>query len=152
MSWWNTGEGDDVIGDQLADQVRNTLQHIAEARTRRSQEKPTLADLLNAIAVVGRTASKMFADSPSNLQQIVAQLKSGDTIASTASSDEAVSSDLSEPLIYNLRQIDQIYEERWERKPRFAEWLRGLEFVLRYRPEDFLRDGATHHLRRLEAR
>jgi len=152
MSWWDTGEGDDVIGDQPADQVREALQQIVDARAKRSQDKPVLADLLRAIAIATSSAGTVLADPPADVQQIVAQLKSGQTVSSGSSPDGRETRDLVEPLAVCLRALGTIYQDRWERKPRLSEWLRSLEFVLKYRPEDFLRDGAAHPPQRIETR
>lgn len=145
MSWWDTGNGDDVIGDQSADLVRHALQQIAEARAKGSQEKPTLAELLRAIGIVAISAGgQMLEDKPANPRKIVAELKSGETISSGPFREDAGTSDLVPILAGNLRAIAEVYQERWERKPRLSELLYAFEFVLRYRPEDFLRDGLEH--------
>jgi hypothetical protein len=152
MSWWDTGEGDDVIGDQAADQVREALQQIVDARAKRSQDKPVLADLLWAIAIATGSAGTVLADPPAGVLPLVAQLKSGQTVSSGSPPDERETRDLVGPLAACLRALGTIYQDRWDRKPRLSEWLRALEFVLKYRPEDFLRDGADHRPLRIETR
>jgi hypothetical protein len=152
MSWWDTGKDDDVIGDQPADLARQALQQIAVARAERSQERPALVDVLRAIGKVAiGDAGRWLADTPADLRQIVAELKLGPPVSSGPLRDDAASSDLVGPLTESLRAIEGAYQERWERKPRFSEWLEAFAFVLRYRPEDFLRDSADHPPVRIKA-
>ncbi len=152
MSWWDTGNGDDVIGDQPADLARHGLKRIVEAKAQQSQEKPRLADLLRAIGAVATTAGEQLLDkTPANLREIVAELKSGQTISSGLLEERREAGDLESTLKENLRTIAGVYQERWERNPRLTEWLDVLSFVLRTRPEDFLHDGAEHPPAQLKA-
>ena len=145
MSWWNTGNKDDITGDKPADLARSALQRIVRERESRSQEKPELADLLRAMGIVATgLAPKDFADQTAGMRQLFAELKSGERVASGPLRVEARSKDLLGPLTESLRVIADAYQERWERKPRLSEWLNAFEFVLRYRPEDFLEDGCKH--------
>jgi hypothetical protein len=145
MSWWNTGNKDDVTGDKPADLARSALQRIVKERESRSQEKPALADLLRAMGIVAKGApEKNFDDQIGGLHQLFAGLKSGERVASGPLQVEARSEDLLGPLTESLRIIAEAYQERWERRPRLSEWLNAFEFVLRYRPEDFLEDGLKH--------
>ncbi len=139
MSWWDTDDGDDVIGDEPADLIRHSLQQIAE------RQKPKLEDLLRAIGTVAKSDArkKMLENIPANLRGITATLKSGETISAQTSADDATTRDIVATLTENLRAIRKIYQERWERNPRLSEWLSLFAFVLRYRPEDFLEDGTV---------
>src|SRR6266550_4264100 len=139
MSWWDTDDGDDVIGDEPADLIRHSLQQIAE------RQKPKLEDLLRAIGTVAKSDArkKMLENIPANLRGITATLKSGETISAQTSADDATTRDIVATLTENLRAIRKIYQERWERNPRLSEWLSLFSFVLRYRPEDFLEDGTV---------
>jgi hypothetical protein len=152
MSWWDTGNKDDVIGDQPADLVRHVLQEIVETRAQRSEPKPKLADLLRAIGIVATTADgKMFEDVPGTLREIVAELKSGQTVSSGLLPAVHETNDLVSILTRNLNEIAKIYQERWERNLRLSEWLETFSFVLRYRPEEFLDDGVAHPPSELKA-
>jgi hypothetical protein len=145
MSWWDTGNKDDVIGDQSADLVRHALKEIAEVRAKQSQDKPRLADLLQAIGSVALSSGgKLLEKTPSQLREIVAELKSGQTISSGLLRGDGETNDIVRVLTESLDQIGAVYRERWERNPRFSEWLDTLSFVLRYRPEEFLHDGIEH--------
>ena len=150
MSWWNTGNSDDVIGDQPADQVRHGLQRIVEARAQHSKDKPELEELLQAIAFVAETEKGGFSDPLSERKEIVATLKSGGTVSSRIKTPEP--SDLVAPLSDSLRLIRELYQDRWERNPKLSEWLRAIEFVLGYRPEDFLSDGIARPTLKIEAK
>ena len=145
MSWWDTGNGDDVIGDQPADVVRHGFQEIVERRARRSEAKPELADVLRAIgAVAVSSRGRMLEGVPQNLREIVAELKSGPRISSGALPAVPESDDLVSVLTRNVSDVAKVYGERWERNPRLSEWLDTLSFVLRYRPEEYLEDGVEH--------
>lgn len=134
MSWWDTDNDDDVIGDQPADLVRHSLQQVASA------QKPALDDLLRAIGAVAKSAEgkEMLEKVPPKLQGVSAVLKSGEKVSAKPEEDKGT---LVRSLTENLRATRDVYKERWERNPRLSEWLSVLSFVLRYRPEDFLEDG-----------
>jgi hypothetical protein len=142
MSWWDTGNDDDVIGDEAADLVRHGLERIVE---KTAGAKPRLADLLRAIGVVAITNSGKLLDGvPNDLHEIVAQLKSDQTISSGVLSRWSETNDVVSMLNENLAEVAQVYTERWERNPRLTEWLETFSFVLRARPEKFLSDGSEH--------
>src|SRR5262245_65902140 len=143
MSWWDIGNKDDVIGDQPADLVRHALQEIVQkTRSQQGAHKPSLADLLRAIGAVALSASgTLLEEVPANLREIVAELKSGQTVSSGVLHGSDEQEDIGRILTKNLREVVAVYSERWERKPRLPEWLETLSFVLRYRPEEFLQDG-----------
>jgi len=152
MSWWDTGNNDDVIGDEPADLVRHALKEIADTRAQQTQDKPRLADFVQAVGLVALdSGDKLLEQRPSDLKEIVAELKSGQTISSGQLHAAVQTNDIVRVLTENLREIAAVYRERWERKPRFSEWLETLSFVLRYRTEDFLHDGVEHPLSQLTA-
>ncbi len=152
MSWWDTDNGDDVIGDQAADLIRHSLQQAATEKVKRAHEKPSLSDILRAVGGVAATDNKRHLnDVPADLIEIIAVLDSGGTISSGPLGD-STPDDLVSVFRENLAAIHNVYQERWERKPRMTEWLSALEFVLRYRPEEFLSDGVEHSPSRLEVK
>jgi hypothetical protein len=148
MSWWDTGHNDDVTGDQPADFTRQALKRLVASRSERSEKRPALADVLQAIALVAlRTGNDALADSPTHMPQITAKLESGESISSKLSHTDNTDNtlgDIVEALNDSLQEIVRVYHERWERKPRLSEWLYAFEFVLGYRPEDYLIDGTSH--------
>lgn len=152
MSWWDTGNNDDVIGDRPADLVRHGLQEIVDLRTQQSRQKPMLAELLQAIGVVAIDAGRNLLEHANpNLREIVAELESGQTISSGLLRAGQEVNDLVPVLRENLRAIAEVYQERWERNPRLSEWLEAISFVIRARPEKFLHDGAAHPPGQLKA-
>jgi hypothetical protein len=60
MGWWATGEDEDIIGDPPADTLDFTLKAIAEHYEYLQQPKPTLQQVLNAIASVLRMKNRRF--------------------------------------------------------------------------------------------
>lgn len=142
MSWWDTGEENDVIGDEPADAIRHALLRIVEEKTRQRRPKPKLSELLRAIGAVALRASKeelsMAGSAP---KTIVAELKSGGVESSGAFTDAAEDRELEASLAENLTAIAAIYRSRWGKPPKLSEWLESFAFVLRYRPEEYLEDG-----------
>ena len=137
MSWWDTGESDDLIGDQPADAVRHSLQRIAATR------KPTLEELLQAVATVASVAGKKLLDNvPAGKPTISVKLKSGETLSVSASGDKT-DHELETVLRENLVEVQKLYQEQVERNPRLTEWLSVFAFVMRYKPKEFVSDGAA---------
>jgi hypothetical protein len=126
MSWWDTGEGDDVIGDRPADLLTSALANLAGARGAVG-EPPSLAGLL---AGLGAALS-----GPSRQVELVAETESGPL--PTGSEAEAV--ELMPELRKVLAEIDASYQERWERDPRPSEVARLTAFVLGPDPGRYLR-------------
>jgi len=154
MSWWNIRNGEEVIGDEPADLVQAALGRINENRSAQSKEKPTLVELLSAIASVARdSAGKLLAAAPNDFRRIVAELQSGDFVSSETSAQQSAQQEtgLRPALTAVLQEIAKVYRERWERLPTLAEWLESLAFVLRARPEEYLQDGSEHPLANLRA-
>ncbi|MCA1577391.1 MAG: hypothetical protein LC794_08520 [Acidobacteria bacterium] len=147
MSWWDSGENDDVIGDQPADLVRHSLQDIA------SRRKPKLEELLRAIAAVAKSEAgqKMLENVPADTVHVTAKLKSDETFSVRAPSDDPADDNLVAALTDNLSSLQKQYQEYIERNPRLSEWLSVFAFVLRYKPEEFLEDGAARPVADLKA-
>ena len=153
MSWWDTGNGDDVIGDQSGDLARHGLLAIVDANARHGRPKPLLQDLLRAIAAVAIQAPPSQLTRPARLGEIVASLETGDVLSSGPVHDEAdVAQELTSPLKANLRQLADVYQQRWKRPPRLSEWLESLAFVLRSQPEKYLLDGVEHSPESIDSR
>ena len=142
MSWWDTGEENDVIGDETADAVRHALLRIAEEKVRQRRPKPKLSELLRAMGAVAQRASQQeLAAAAAAPQAIEAELKSGGIESSGVLSNTAEDRELEASLAENLATIAEIYRSRWGKPPKLSEWLESFAFVLRYRPEEYLEDG-----------
>jgi len=152
MSWWDTGENDDVIGDRPADLARQALRQIADARAGRGLAKPSMVDLLRAIGGVatgrGRADLEGMAEAP---LQIVAELTTGERVPSGPLRESPAAEDLIGPLADALAATRDAYRERWGRGPRLSEWLETFVFILRVLPEDFLSDGQGRPPARMRA-
>lgn len=151
MSWWDTGQQDDVIGDRPADLIGGALKDIARTSADKQLPKPTLESLLRALGLALTTGTGEYLDAHPDLQEIVAEDALGVRVSSGPLRAEPLVPDLTERLRKALHLNAAAYMERWERKPRLTELLATLEFVLGYRPEDFLVDGAEHVVKKLEA-
>jgi Arc/MetJ-type ribon-helix-helix transcriptional regulator len=150
VSWWETDNNDDVIGDQPSDLVRNALREISRMRGHRSGSNPTLNELLVAIGTVAEQNPR-FCESKSTVPiRLNAKLKTGEMIRSDQVNGTSVAADLVQSLTTALRELSKIYQERWGRKPRLSEWASAFAFVLRYKPEEFVADGAEHPLSDIE--
>ena len=142
MSWWDAGEGTDVIGDQPADVMRRVLKRIAEERLRQSRPKPTLAEVLQVVGTIASEAqSKQLDAVPENMRGLVADLKNGEKVSSSPLGHEKQNQDLAAELRAALDEVAGQYRSRWERSPKFSELLEIVTFVLGYQPERFLQDG-----------
>jgi hypothetical protein len=141
MSWWDIANGN-VMGDGPADVVSSTLNAIAEARENTGRPAPTLREILDGFAAALKIAQDKSLDKaqPSSFQHVVARLESAPDVTSGS---EAATAD--EQIVSAFRQafanIEEQYQQRWERKPRLAELLEALSFILGYRPDRFLSDA-----------
>ena len=142
MGWWSTGNGDDVTGDEPADIVTTTLHRIAESRRKRRRRKPSLPELLNAMAgPLGRepesylTHRKRF-----KIKRLIATAR-GRTLRVEYTSDLEAGGrpgELEPPIREALTAIATAYEQAVDRKPRLSEVLSSFEFVLGDEPEEYL--------------
>ena len=58
MSWWDTGEGDDVIGDRPADLLISGLKKLGAEREAAGQERPSLDGLLAGLSAALSTPER----------------------------------------------------------------------------------------------
>ena len=157
MSSWIYHE-DDVIGDRPADLAGAALKQIAGDRDRESLPRPKLEVLLRAIgSALKEEASSYVSDPPAALRELLADDRAERRQQSRAAELQAEDKvddgvrDILPPIRVALGAIAREYEERWKRKPRLSELLETFSFVLGYRPEDFLEDGAQHSVREIRA-
>ena len=143
MGWWKTGQNDDVIGDRPADIMSSTFEVIARAWGEAMGRRPTLREVLNALAVLLRQKPEAYlADTPrTSIRRFVARMGNESTEVG-GSEDEHADQKLVAALADAFEAIAVEYEDSvMERKPRLSELLATLVFVLSYRPEDYLSDA-----------
>lgn len=139
MSWWDTGEGDNVIGDSPADLMGDVLSEISHARETRSQPNPNLQQLVDGFA------RALQAHGGEGKTMTVRRPEGGDVIARAKDGDE----EIAKAFQTGFRQIENKYRERWDRAPRAEELAELLAFVLGYQPERYLSDGRGLKIRRI---
>jgi hypothetical protein len=138
MGWWPSGNGEDIMGDEVADAVLGTLQF----HEKMTGTKPTLQELLDATAfLVSRDGDDFLSEyTPDEGLRLEAILKA--PTPALQSRPEPPVDDLMFGLPALFREIAGLYMNTGHRrKPRMSELLAGLAFVLRSRPERILRDG-----------
>jgi hypothetical protein len=141
MSWWDIENGN-VMGDGPADLLSSTLSSIAEARENAGRRAPTLQEILDGFASALKIVQDKSLDKaqPTSFQNLVARLESAPAVTSGGEAGAADSQVVS-AFQQAFAQIEEQYQERWERKPRLAELLEALSFILGYRPDRFLSDA-----------
>ena len=150
MSWWETGNGDDVIGDEPADALQDALRGIAAASEGQSRTKPTLAQLLAAIAAVLHTKARDVLAEASLVQSaLVARLADGSVVRSE-SDDNGQLATMVASLTAAAEAIARIYNDRFARRPRLSELLAVISFVLRGQPERYLAISNDQQIRSIE--
>jgi hypothetical protein len=140
MGWWETGQGDDVIGDEPADTITTTLRAMAEAYEEQGKQKPTVQQLLNAILSALRLKPEQFIDEGNeiSIQTLTAKFES--TLDNVSSSEDNIADNqLVTALCDAFEEVAVEYEDaEMERKPRLSELLTSIAFVLGYEPEEYL--------------
>jgi hypothetical protein len=139
MSWWDTGEGDNVIGDAPADLMGDALSEISYAREKRSQPNPNIQQLIDGFAHALKTYG-------SGDKGLTLKRSGGDDITARAEdSDE----EIAKAFQTGFQQIARKYKERWDRDPRVQELAELLTFVLGYQPERYMSDAQGLKVRRI---
>jgi len=151
MSWWDIREKDSVIGDRPADILGTALQDIDRTWFEQTGQRPTLQQLVDAIAVILRTNFEAFCCDAmgASVERIVVRLKEHPDLVS-----EGIGIDTDCPLIVRLSEaiadVVQVYEAEWERKPRLTEIVENFAFVMR--GEEYLLNGQAVELKQIYAR
>ena len=139
MSWWETGNENDVIGDVPVDIIEEILKKQAEQRSRADRPKPTLQELLDSFMWVLKKNPDLFElqTGGKQVQRICA------TLANTPC--EIISNDGTSPdeefvvaLASAFEQVGAKYVDRWSRRPRISELTECLVFILGYKPDMYL--------------
>ena len=142
MSWWD--DGDEILGDSPADQLREAWRGVLASRAERNQPQPGFAEALDAYA------SALLA---SELQPSFSRIVAWDGAEPMRTFDGRTADHaLASAFRPALDSIEQKYRERFDRPPTPAELVKTLEFVLSFRPEDYLGDASTIDWSRLRLR
>jgi hypothetical protein len=143
MSWWDIGGGY-IIGDAPLDTVRRGLSSLARQRAAASRAKPTLSQLLTAVA------AELHVVEPRQLELVVHDGNGPNIVVDETG--ESVDRDVAALARELLTDVEHIYQEAWSRPSRTEEVLAALSVVLGAAPEKFLADGDDLDLLRIEAR
>ena len=137
MSWWGTGEGDDVIGDRPADLLTSALAELANERERATGERPSLPGLLAGLSEALSEAG--------GRAKLTAETQAG-PVTGEGEAARAEGKALQPHLREAMAKINAEYQERWERdvRPREVAHLAG--FVLGPTPERYLRTSDAQGL------
>jgi hypothetical protein len=134
MSWWDTGKGDDVIGDAPADLMIGILKEIGEERRRQSKAKASLQELADGFAKALQDAPVDHREAQSPLRMVIKRSRLEDLVGNPQKADEQVTAAVRS----GLQKIGSKYQERWNRNPRASELAETLSFALASQPERFL--------------
>lgn len=137
MSWWDTGEGDDVIGDRPADLLTSALVELARERERATGERPSLPGLLAGLSEAVSDAGQRA--------KLTAETQPG-PVTGESEAARAEGNALQPQLREALAKINAEYQERWEREARPSEVARLAGFVLGPSPERYLRTSDAQGL------
>lgn len=133
MSWWD--DGDDVLGDGPADMLKEAWRGVLTSRAERNQPQPGFEEALNAYA-----SALQATDLRPSFSRIVAW-KGAEPMKEF--DGRAADAELASAFRPALDLIGQKYLQRFDRPPTPSELVKTLEFILMYRPEDYLRDAST---------
>ena len=139
MSWWYTGQGDDLTGDVPADMINDALKALAKICADEGQQKPDLAELLTAIKLVANAQSEVTIanGTGSSIQCLTAKL-AGDEGEVSSEDNIAPRRALLDVLNQTFEEIIAYYRSALEREPRLSELLACIQFILGYEPETYL--------------
>ncbi len=139
MGWWETGQGDDIIGDSPADTIAETLESIASSREEQGKPKPTLKEVLDTFASVLRLKAT---DLVENGEEIAIQSLAAELDPTSAQVYGGENNSVDEQLVKAfggaIEEIARQYQDVVERKPRLSELLACIRFVLGYNPSEYL--------------
>jgi hypothetical protein len=131
MSWWKVPDSiDDLTGDGPADAVDEALLGLAEARERAGADKPSLPELLAALAAALSARRDRIDGLPARFR-----VSTRDGLEAAG----AVPADLSDAVGRALDGIIAEFRQDWRRLPRPGEALYTFTFALGGQPESMLR-------------
>jgi hypothetical protein len=143
MSWFESGNGDDVIGDAPADAVRRALDRIASASLSSRNRTLTLGELLAVIgAAMKRQPNCVDAGVGKLSGRVSARFADGSRERLPGTADEYATEILADA----LKEVASEYAQRWERMPRLTEVLETITFVLAPRLPRYIADPDADNL------
>ena len=130
MSWWDTGEGEDMMGDGPADILSQALGDLSDWREQTVGERPTLPGLLAGLgAALSERGCPVIVTAETRAGRVGGE---GDT--ARAEGDTYLPR-----LRLVLAELAGAYQERWARDPRPSEVVYAAGFILGPAPERYLR-------------
>ena len=142
MGWWETGNGDDIIGDGPADTITTALRVAAQKREAEQRPKPTLSEMLDAVAgaLRGRRGDLLAGGDGLSLRRLAARADPGRRVVTGGDRGEPAPDAFAvEAFGEAIEEIAAEYEDSaLERPPRLSELLASLRFVLSYQPDEYL--------------
>jgi hypothetical protein len=156
MGWWPIGSGDEVMGDIPADIVVDTMELIVAGRTARGAARPTMQQLVNAIAAALLAAPESYLDDPQRLVDhrvgfASAAPASGPSASAplgnrphaqpTVAQPEAADQEMTAAVSEALAEISQVYQDSFRRKPRLVEALDAFSFVVCSPADEYLSEA-----------
>jgi hypothetical protein len=146
MGWWGIGEGDDIMGDGPADTMSATFEAIASSREQQGKPKPTLSEVLDALAFTLRLKQIAFLadDQEISICKLIAELKSElepNPQPNQVSGGEQDTADAQLVTAFCAAFEDIVieYEDtELQRKPRLRELLACVSFELSYNTDEYL--------------
>jgi hypothetical protein len=144
MSWWRTKHEDDLVGDEVADRVTEALDSMLTARQEQGFPKPTLQDLVDAIAAaLGRAR-------PGSAASAVATLAGGEQVLGHSDATMGAQ-DLVTALAEAFADSAPFYRAYLDRDPKPSELAACVAFVLAGEPEAYLSDGSQRAIESITA-
>ncbi len=152
MSWWDADEND-ISGDKPLDLMQAVLREHAEYCDKAATARPKLLNVLNALSIALSQSTPHIEDwhSPIVLQAEIASDDGSEhaKIISTIHQQSSIDTselELAENFKKAIADMDTVYKENWQRKPRIREVLYALGYVLGYKPSRFLNAEETQNL------
>ncbi len=147
MGWWGIGETDDIMGDDPADTMAETFEDISSSCEEQGKPKPTLPQVLDAIAYALRMKRTEFLFDGQGIYicKLIAELESEaeqnhqpDPVLG-GEKDTVVDENMVTAFCDAFEEIVVQYEDtELKRKPRLRELLACVSFILSYDPDEYL--------------
>ncbi len=136
MGWWKSGEHD-ILGDMPADGITGVLQGLAETAVGSNRPKPTLTELMTALATILDGHGEEYLEiEPSGLSGTITLR--GRALVTLPTRGTSASPDYVDRLRPAIAGVTRAYDEAVGRHPRISELLATFSFVLSGDPTVYL--------------